>query len=511
MSDMGNTATLEPKTESAPKKKTTKAAAAADLSMFRQMVDNMPVAVMTCDLDTFEINYLNQASLEALRGLQHVLPVPADQLLGKCIDIFHKNPSHQRNMLANPANMPHSAIIEIGGEYLDLLVSAIHDTEGRYTGPMLTWSVVTEKVKQDEQTANLMQMLDTLPINVMLADKDTFEITYINQTSIETLRPLTNLLPCPPDQLKGKCIDVFHKNPSHQRALLSNTSNLPHTALIKLGDETLDLKVTALTSKEGEYIGPMLAWSVVTSNIAMADNVSGVVESVAAASTEMQHSAESMQTTAEQATTRSEAVAAAAEELNSSISEISRQVAHSASVAGGAVEESQRASEQIDGLAEAAQKIGQVIDIIQDIASQTHLLALNATIEAARAGDAGKGFAVVASEVKSLANQTANATEEISTQVAEIQGATKSAVDSNESITKTITEINEVASTIASAVEEQNAATQEVSSNILQVTEAANETGRIATDVLSASSELSVQAETLKGQLDDFIESMGAS
>jgi methyl-accepting chemotaxis protein len=511
MTEVGNTATLEKEPQAAPKAKTSKAKAEAATAMYRQMVDNMPVAVMTCDLETFEINYLNQASVDALRGLEHVLPVRADQMLGQCIDIFHKNPSHQRNMLANPANLPHKAQIEVGGEILDLLVSAIHDADGRYIGPMLTWSVITEQVEREKETANLLQMLDTLPINVMLADKDTFEITYINQTSIETLRPLTNLLPCPPDQLKGKCIDIFHKNPSHQRALLSDTSNLPHSALIKLGDETLDLKVTALTSTSGDYIGPMLAWSVVTRNITLADNVSGVVESVAAASTEMQHSAESMQSTAEQATTRSEAVAAAAEELSSSISEIGRQVSHSASVAGGAVEEAQRASEQIDGLAEAAQKIGQVIDIIQDIASQTHLLALNATIEAARAGDAGKGFAVVASEVKSLANQTANATEEISTQVAEIQGATKSAVDSNESITKTISEINEVASTIASAVEEQNAATQEVSTNILQVTEAANETGRIATDVLQASSELSVQAETLKGQLDDFIESMGKS
>jgi len=239
-------------------------------------------------------------------------------------------------------------------------------------------------------------------------------------------------------------------------------------------------------------------------NLEMANNVASVVDVVASASTEMQASAESMQMTAETATSRTEAVAAASEQLSSSIAEIGRQVSHSAGVAGGAVDESERASKQIDGLAEAAQKIGQVVDIIQDIASQTHLLALNATIEAARAGDAGKGFAVVASEVKSLANQTANATEEISTQVAEIQGATQSAVESNESITKTINEINEIASTIASAVEEQDAATQEVSTNIVQVTEAAGETGRIATDVLSAASELSEQSNLLKQHVDDF-------
>ena len=475
-----------------------------------QMLDQMPINVMLADKDTFEITYINRTSVDTLAPLANLLPVPPNQLLGQCIDIFHKNPAHQRNLLSNPANLPHNAKIQLGDEILDLLVSPLTDENGGYIGPMLSWNVVTEAVKAEEQTAKLMQMLDQMPINVMLADKDTFEITYINSTSVNTLRPLANLLPVPPDQLLGQCIDIFHKNPAHQRNLLANANNLPHNAMIKLGDETLDLRVSALTDPAGNYIGPMLSWNVVTQNVQMAENVSSVVDSVAAASTEMQHSAESMQATAETATSRTEAVAAAAEQLSSSISEIGRQVSHSAGVAGGAVEESQRASQQIDGLAEAAQKIGQVVDIIQDIASQTHLLALNATIEAARAGDAGKGFAVVASEVKSLASQTASATEEISTQVAEIQGATKSAVDSNEAITKTITEINEIASAIASAVEEQNAATQEVSSNITQVTEAAGETGRIANDVLQAASELSQQAEMLTGHVNEFVQSMGS-
>ena len=285
-----------------------------------QMLDQMPINVMLADKDTFEITYINRTSVDTLAPLANLLPVPPNQLLGQCIDIFHKNPAHQRNLLSNPANLPHNAKIQLGDEILDLLVSPLTDENGGYIGPMLSWNVVTEAVKAEEQTAKLMQMLDQMPINVMLADKDTFEITYINSTSVNTLRPLANLLPVPPDQLLGQCIDIFHKNPAHQRNLLANANNLPHNAMIKLGDETLDLRVSALTDPAGNYIGPMLSWNVVTQNVQMAENVSSVVDSVAAASTEMQHSAESMQATAETATSRTEAVAAAAEQLSSSIS-----------------------------------------------------------------------------------------------------------------------------------------------------------------------------------------------
>jgi methyl-accepting chemotaxis protein len=476
-----------------------------DSRSFEQMVESMPVAVMICDPDSFKVVYANHASMEALKQLQHVLPIDADQIVGTCIDIFHKHPEHQRAMLRDPNNLPHKAKITIGGETLDLLVSGLYDERGRYVAPMLTWSVITEQVKQEAETAKLMRMLDNMPINVMLADKDSLEITYINKTSIETLKPLTALLPCPPDQLKGKCIDIFHKNPAHQRQLLADASNLPHQANIRLGDETLDLLVTALYDNDGKYIGPMLSWSVITRNVTMAENVSNVVEAVSSGSTEMQGSAQSMQAVAEGANERASAAASATEELSSSITEISRQVAHSTQISSGAVTEVQNAKEMIGGLTKAAEKIGQVVDMIEDIASQTNLLALNATIEAARAGEAGKGFAVVASEVKSLANQTAKATEEITGQIAEVQNATKSAVEANESITRTIDEINQIATAISAAVEEQGAATREVSENIGQVSQAASETGNIAAEVANAAAELSTHGESLRKEIDEFI------
>jgi methyl-accepting chemotaxis protein len=224
-------------------------------------------------------------------------------------------------------------------------------------------------------------------------------------------------------------------------------------------------------------------------------------------------------TAAEHASSNVQTVASAAEQLASSIGEIARQVAHSSELSRSAVVEAKRTSEIVSALATSAQKIGDVVNLITDIASQTNLLALNATIEAARAGDAGKGFAVVAGEVKTLANQTARATEEIGQQINGIQAATREAVQAIETITGSITNINDVGTSIASAVEEQGAATQEIARNVQQAAEgtrevsdnisgvqaAVEEAGAGANNVRDAARDLSTQSESLTQQVDRFI------
>ena len=271
--------------------------------------------------------------------------------------------------------------------------------------------------------------------------------------------------------------------------------------------------------------------------VALADGfeatVKGVVETVSSSASEMQSSSTSMSATAEETSRQATAVAAAseqassnvqtvataAEELSSSIQEITRQVTESSKMAKEAVDQARSTGATVDGLAVAAQKIGDVVKLITDIASQTNLLALNATIEAARAGEAGKGFAVVASEVKSLATQTAKATEEIARQIEAVQSKTGDAVGAIQEIGKTIEQVNEIAASIASAMEEQGAATQEISRNVQQaaqgtqevnkniasVTEASGEVGAAATQMNGASGELAKQAETLRAEVDKFI------
>ena len=268
-------------------------------------------------------------------------------------------------------------------------------------------------------------------------------------------------------------------------------------------------------------------------------NVGSVVQALASATTEMQSSAEAMSATSlrtheqasvvttasEKASSSVQTVATAAEELSASVGEINRQATQSNQIAQNAVDEADSANKKVEGLADAAQKIGEVVNLINDIASQTNLLALNATIEAARAGDAGKGFAVVASEVKSLATQTAKATEEIASQITSIQGATGEAVVAIQGIGETIGQLGSIATSVASAVGEQGLATQEiaesvnqaatgtqaVSDNITQVTEAASESQAASTQMLAAAKELAQQGDVLSNEVDKFLEEVRAA
>jgi methyl-accepting chemotaxis protein len=267
--------------------------------------------------------------------------------------------------------------------------------------------------------------------------------------------------------------------------------------------------------------------------------VGAIVSNVSASAVQLEASAGTLTRTAEttqglsskvagsseEASSNIRSVAAATEELSTSVDEIGRRVRESSEIAEAAVLQAEQTDARIGKLSRAGQQIGDVVKLITAIAEQTNLLALNATIEAARAGDAGRGFAVVASEVKSLASQTAKATDEISSHILGMQGATQESVAAIKEIGGTIAQISNIASAIASAVEQQSSATQEIarsvqnvaqgtheaSADILQVNRGATETGSASEEVLNSARTLSSESTRLREELDRFMTNIRAA
>jgi methyl-accepting chemotaxis protein len=256
-----------------------------------------------------------------------------------------------------------------------------------------------------------------------------------------------------------------------------------------------------------------------------AEQMHGTARSMAQSAEQTRGQARAVASGADEATANVQTVATASDELSTSIDEIGRKITHATTVARKANEEGKSAQGIVTGLSSAVEKIGEVTALITAIAQQTNLLALNATIEAARAGEAGRGFAVVAGEVKSLATQTAQATENIRGQIASIQAETASAVSAIKEIASTIGSIDEISAAIASAVAQQSSATQEisrnvqqaasgardVSSNISAVSVAVDKAGETAGEVLNSADLLVKQAEVLRSEVKQFLDTVRAA
>jgi methyl-accepting chemotaxis protein len=567
-----------------------------DAALLFSMTESAPINIMCADREG-TIQYLNKKSLETLEGIKHLLPVAVEEIRGGSMDVFHEDPAHQRELIKDDTHLPMEANISLGEEKLQLVVNPMYSSSGEYVGPMVTWEVITEKIKRENEIAQVRSMIENAPVNIMCADREG-TIQFMNPKSLETLKSLAHVLPVPPEKVLGGSMDVFHQNPSHQRSLIKDDSRLPMHSEIKIADETLDLLVTAMYDAGGTYLGPMVTWSVITEKLAQeaalaeaqererqaAEELRGKVDAIlevveaaadgdltrevpvmgddavgrmgaglarllgtlresieqiaqnsqtlASASEELSAVSQEMSASSEETSTQAQVVAnaskevsenvqtvaAGTEELSASIEEISKSAQTAAQIAREAVEAANQTNRTISKLGESSEEIGAVIKVITSIAQQTNLLALNATIEAARAGEAGKSFAVVANEVKELAKETANATEDISSKIVAIQGDTKESVQAIENISQIISTINDTQNSIASAVEEQaattgdmarnvnnaNTSTNAIVTNIEGVAGAADETSRGAAGVRTASSELAEMASKLEALVSRF-------
>ena len=238
----------------------------------QKAVDGAQTAMMTIDRDLV-VTYVNEATKrvmekngDALRTLYRGFD--PNKLVGTCIDIFHKNPAHQRRMLENPANLPYETDIHVGPLVFRIRVSAIHDIKGVYVGNTLEWSDVTELRKKEVDVARLQSAIDGANSNLMICDSD-LNITYVNPAVVNMLANRQDTLRKTftgfnVNELVGKNIDMFHKNPAHQRALLSDVNRLPAKAQIKVADLEFEVNATAILDHNGNYMGNMVEWKDIT-------------------------------------------------------------------------------------------------------------------------------------------------------------------------------------------------------------------------------------------------------
>ncbi len=512
---------------------------AVDIS--KQKLQDCELAALRKSQAVIEFN-LDGTVITANDNFQKALSYSLDDIKGKhhsmfCDPVYTASPEY-RNFWADLARGEFQAgvykrLTKQGKEiYIQASYNPIFDLNNKPYKVVKYATDITkqtlEKMAQDATVGRIQSMMDNIPINVMMADKDG-TILYINPKSKQTLKTIEKDLPIPVEKILNHSFDVFHKNPAHQRKLVGDDRNLPHEAKIKLGQNTLALLATAVYDNNRNYLGPMVTWEVVTDRLLLVQNVTEASRQLAAASAELNATATQLSGNAERSTSVANSTASASEEvsqgvrtvatnteeMSASIKEIARNAAEASTTSATTLKQAQATNLTITALGQSSQEIGNVIKVISSIAQQTNLLALNATIEAARAGDAGRGFAVVANEVKELAKQTAKATEDITSKITGIQKESTGAVDAVAAIGHTIEKLNGIAGAIAASVEEQAATTNEVSrvvqesakgvlnitDNVKIVSQSASETLIGANQVLSAAKSLS----DLATRLDELV------
>lgn len=383
----------------------------------------------------------------------------------------------------------------------------------------------TEAQRLFAEASKNSNIIEKSPINIMMATPEG-DLSFVNEHSKATLKTLEKYLPEKVDNILGKSIDMFHKNPSVIRNIIKDPRNLPHSAIINVGPDKLELLVSAIYDHDGKYLGPLVTWNIVTDKMNLitdlvksSQELDTAAETVLAVSSTLSAAAEETSAQANTASVASEEVSAGVQhvssnmgEMTSAIKEITKTTNEAATMTKEAMELAKNANKIVSQLGDSSLEIGNVIKVISSIAQQTNLLALNATIEAARAGEAGKGFAVVANEVKELAKQTAKATGEITQKIEAIQSDSLNAASAIASISEAIEKVNGYTNNIAAAVEEQAATTNEVTrivlestegvhqinENISQVSIAAANTGKDANKVLIAAKSVEAIASTLE-------------
>lgn len=573
-------------------------------------VDGSLTATMMLDRD-FKITYVNNATVDMLRPhidtLRTIWPsFDLNNLVGQNIDQFHKNPSHQRQLLSDPSNLPYRSDITVGPLNFELNVGALMDASGNYMGNSLEWKNVTEQRVKEIEVARLQSAVNGSASNIMMCDQD-MNITFANPSVVKMLSTRQSELRAiwpslDAANLTGQSIDQFHRNPAHQRSLLADKSRLPAKAEISVGDVQFEVNATYVEGPNGEYMGNMVEWKDVTeekdaeiqiqalidaavlgkldnridadsyqgfmkglgeginnlmdavveplkegkrvmTSLAEGDltqtmkgefngefaelrdainasvtNLLNMVNDINESSGSISSGASEIATGNTDLSQRTEEQASSLEETASSMEEMTSTVRQNAdnartanTLASTAREQAQKGGEVVSNAVAAmseinssSKKISDIIGVIDEIAFQTNLLALNAAVEAARAGEQGRGFAVVAGEVRNLAQRSAGAAKEIKSlindSVEKVDEGSKLVDESGktlEEIVEAVKKVNDIISEIAAASQEQTSGIEEVNKAISQMDEMTQQNAALVEEAASASESMEEQAKNM--------------
>ncbi len=451
---------------------------ARDNSTLRKVavLENLSGNVMIAD-NNRNIVYINKALegflKESEAEIQRDLPAfKVNGLVGANIDVFHKNPNHQKRMIAE-MDKPFETMIEVGGAQFDLLAKPVLDPKGKRIGTVVEWRNAAQRIEREDYKAQVDAVGRSQAVISFTPDGS---ILDANENFCEATGYLC-------DEIVGQHHRMFVPGEIAQSADYAAFWKELAAGKAKFGEferrtkdgEAVWLRASynpLLDSNGNVYKVVKFAVDITEEVVASQrrteaqKSISADIGEITGAVSTTSSQAATVAASSDQASENVQTMAAGIEELVASVGEINQQLVEASDISRQAEKDALATTETVTSLSEAADEIENVVKLISEIAEQTNLLALNATIEAARAGDAGKGFAVVASEVKSLATQTGKATEEIGQSIAKVQTSTGEAVDSIKVISDTIIKINEITTVISSAVEEQSATTSEMSGSM---------------------------------------------
>ncbi|MEZ5458586.1 MAG: methyl-accepting chemotaxis protein [Steroidobacteraceae bacterium] len=543
----------------------------------RAALDATRTNVMIAD-ENLNIVYLNSTVHEMMRAAEADIRTDlpnfrADALLGANIDVFHKQPSHQRTLLAG-LKKTHESQLQVGGRSFRIIANPIHDAAGRHTGTVVEWEDITAQLKRDaadraeaERQARLAaenlrirQALDNVSTNVMVADRD-LNIVYMNQTVRDMMRnaqqDIRKDLPgFDVDRLMGANIDVFHRNPAHQRNLLATLSQT-FTSNLTVGGRSFRIIANPVRDEAGRHVGTVVEWADRTEEVRTEQEVQRVVDAVAAgdlrdrisldgksgvfrriseainqladdltslistmqsAAQEIQRGTSDIAVGNDDLSRRTSEQAASLEQTAASIEEITSTVAQTADNAtrakdlaadarktaddGGDV--ARQAIDAMTGVTEASRKMAEIIVVIDDIAFQTNLLALNAAVEAARAGEQGRGFAVVASEVRTLAQRSADSAKEIKKLIEDslrkVESGSSLVTRSGgtlQQIVDAVRKVSDIVVEIAAATHEQSSGIDQINSAITHLDKITQSNAALVEEATAASRSMADQSQQL--------------